>query len=166
MAKETINLVHAFQDDEYSRQLPRKKDYVTIQKGIHKQMQLVLCNHHELFVAFKERKPDVKIGFSKFCTLCHKLCHCSFIRNTLSMSLNYLSKYHFVSRHSNWEVTYKDLVNKVVCNPSNCECMMHCCTTCPGKDHYVNFWKRSSVTLILIFNFTTHNGKLQRQLTL
>ena len=28
----------------------------------------------------------------------------------------------------NWEVTYKDLVNKVVCDPLNRECMMHCCT--------------------------------------
>ena len=30
-----------------------------------------------------------------------------------------------------WEVTYKDLVNKVVCNPSNHERMMHRCTNCP-----------------------------------
>ena len=75
MAQETIDLVHAFyEDDEYSRQLPRKKDYVSIQKGVHKQKWLVLCNLHELFVAFKERNPDVKIGFSKFCTLHSKWC--------------------------------------------------------------------------------------------
>ena len=43
MAQETIDLVHAFyEDDEYSRQLPRKKDYASIQKGVHKQKQLVL----------------------------------------------------------------------------------------------------------------------------
>ena len=37
MAQETSGLVQAFyQDDEYSRQLPRKKDYVSIQKGVHK----------------------------------------------------------------------------------------------------------------------------------
>ena len=75
MDQETIDLVHAFyEDDEYSRQLPGKKDYVSIQKGVHKQKWLVLCNLHELFVAFKERNPDVKIGFSKFCTLCPKWC--------------------------------------------------------------------------------------------
>ena len=75
MAQETIDLVHAFfVDDEYSRQLPGKKDYVSIQKGVHKQKQLVLCNLHELFVAFKERNPDVKIVFSKFCTLSPKWC--------------------------------------------------------------------------------------------
>ena len=31
---------------------------------------------------------------------------------------------------------------------------------CVGM-HYVNFWKRSSVTFILIFGFTSDNGKLQ-----
>ena len=70
MAQETIYLAHAFYEaDQYSRQLPRKKDYVSIQKGVRKQKRLVLCNLHELFVAFKERNPNVKIGFSKFCTI-------------------------------------------------------------------------------------------------
>ena len=31
----------------------------------------------------------------------------------------------------NWEVTNKDLVNAVVCDPSNCECLMNGCTNCP-----------------------------------
>ena len=31
----------------------------------------------------------------------------------------------------NWEVTYKDLVNQIVCDPPNRECMMHRCTNCP-----------------------------------
>ena len=67
MPQERTDLVHAFyEDDEYSRQLPGKKDYVSIQEGVHKQKQLVLCSLHELFVAFKERNSDVKIGFSKF----------------------------------------------------------------------------------------------------
>ena len=105
MAQETIDLVHAFfVDDEYSRQLPGKKDYVSIQKGVHKQKQLVLCNLHELFVAFKERNPDVKIGFSKSCTLCPKCCHCRFIRHTLSMCLYYSSKHHLLVDALNLEV--------------------------------------------------------------
>ena len=31
----------------------------------------------------------------------------------------------------NWEVTEKDYVSKVVCDPSSRECMMHRCTNCP-----------------------------------
>ena len=102
MAQETIDLVYAFyEDDENSRQLTRKIDYASIQKGVHKQKRLVLCNLHELFLAFKERNPDVKIRFSKFCTLRPKwLCHCRFIRNTLDMCLYYSSEHHFVSKRS------------------------------------------------------------------
>ena len=75
MVQETIDVVNVFHErDEHSRQLPGKKDYVSIQKDVHKQKQLVLCNLHELFVAFKERNPDVKILFSKFCTLSPKWC--------------------------------------------------------------------------------------------
>ena len=38
MAQEAIDLAHAFyEDDEYRRQLRGKKDYVSIQKGVHKQ---------------------------------------------------------------------------------------------------------------------------------
>ena len=32
--------------------------------------------------------------------------------------------------------------------------------TVQEQTHYINFWKRSSVILILILNSTTHNGKL------
>ena len=43
LAQEKIHLIHAFyEDDEYSRQLPVKKDYVSMQKVVHKQKQLVL----------------------------------------------------------------------------------------------------------------------------
>ena len=88
----------------------------------------MLCNLHELFVTFKERNPDVNIGFSKFCTLCPKWCviagssgtHSVFASTTQIDALN-------------WEVTYKD-VCKVVCDPSNRECMMHRCTNCSGTN--------------------------------
>ena len=113
---------------------------MSIQKGVHKQKQLVLCNLHELFVAFKERNPDVKIGFSKFCTLCPKwcviagssgtnlVCVCNTHQNTILL-VDVLT----------WEVIYKDLVNRVVCDSSNCECMMHCCTNCPGTNALCKF---------------------------
>ena len=49
--------------------MPGKKDYLSISKGIHKQKRLILCNLKELYAAFKKKYPDIKIGFSKFCTL-------------------------------------------------------------------------------------------------
>ena len=51
MTKETIDLAHAFyEDDEYSRQLPRKKGYENMQKDDHKQKWLVLHNLHEFLL--------------------------------------------------------------------------------------------------------------------
>ena len=56
MARGTTDRVHDFYEDyEYSRQLPGRKDYVTILKSVNKQKWLVLCSLHELFVAFKEK---------------------------------------------------------------------------------------------------------------
>ena len=30
------------------------------------------------------------------------------------------------------DLTYKDLIKKIICNPGNNECMMHQCKSCPG----------------------------------
>ena len=92
-----------------------------------------LCNLHEFFVAFKERNPDVEIGFSKFCTLHHKWC---FITGSSGTNLLCVCSIHqntiLLVDALNCEVSYKDLVNKVVCDSSNHECMMHHCTNCSG----------------------------------
>ena len=70
-----IDIVQAFYHDyEYSRQLPEKKDCVSIRKKEHKQKCLVLCNFREVYVAFKEKSSSGKIGFSKFGSLCLKWC--------------------------------------------------------------------------------------------
>ena len=124
-----------YDDDEYSRQLPEKKDYVSIHKGVLKQKRLVLCNLHELFVALKERNPDVKIVFSKFCTLCPKWYVIVGSSRTLLVCVRSTHQNTILLVEAlNWEVTYTDLVNQIVCDPPNRECMMHCCTNCPGTN--------------------------------
>ena len=67
-------VVNFFEDDEFSRIMPGKKDYVSVGKNVHKQRRLLLCNLKELYSAFKERYPDAKVGFSKFCSLRPKWC--------------------------------------------------------------------------------------------
>ena len=93
-----------------------------------------------MFVAFKERNPDVKIGFSKFCTVCpkwcviagssdaHSVCVCTTHQNTI-----------LLVDALDLEATYKNLVNEVVCDPLNHECMMHHCTNCPGTNALCKF---------------------------
>ena len=63
-----------YEDDAHSRLMPGRKDFVTIKKNVHKQKRFLLCNLHELYVLFKEQNPVLKIGFSKFCSLCPKWC--------------------------------------------------------------------------------------------
>ena len=96
-------------------------------------------------------------------SLSYMVCYCRFIKNTLGVCLYYSSNTILLVEALNFQVTYKDLNNKIVYDPLNREYMMHCCTNCPGM-HYINFWKKSSVTMILIFNFISHNGKLQTEL--
>ena len=59
-------VINFFEDDEFSRLMPGKKDYVSISKNVHKQRRLILCNLKEVYSAFKQRHPGAKIGFSKF----------------------------------------------------------------------------------------------------
>ena len=67
ISQNTIDLVFSmYEDDEFSRQIPCKKDYVSTAKGVHKQKHLVLCTLREMYAAFKEKYPNVKLGFSKF----------------------------------------------------------------------------------------------------
>ena len=75
ISQNTIDLVLSmYADDEFSCQMPAKKDYVSIAKGVHKQKCLVLCNLRDMHVAFKEKYPNVKLQFSRFCTFRPKWC--------------------------------------------------------------------------------------------
>ena len=74
----------------------------------------------------------MKIGFSKFCTLHRKWCVIADSPRThlVCVCTNHQNNILLVEA-LNFEVTYKDLVNEVVCDKSNCECVIHCCTNCP-----------------------------------
>lgn len=68
------------------------------------QKRLLLLNLNEIYRYFKEEKPEIKIGFSKFCTLrppncvlagssgTHSICVCSYHQNVKLLLLgNFLS---------------------------------------------------------------------------
>ena len=77
----------------------------------------------------------MKTGFSKFCTPCPKWCVIAGSSGTHSVCLCTTHQNTILLVDAlNREVTYKDLVNKVVCDPSNCECMMHGYSNCPGTN--------------------------------
>ena len=68
--------------------MPEKKDYVSVNKGVHNQNFATcksLCNLQELYTAFKEKHPNVNIGFSKFFAFRPKwsVCVCSAHQNVV-----------------------------------------------------------------------------------
>ena len=92
-----------------------------------------LCNLHELYINFKEKHPNVSIGFSKFCALTPKWC--------VLAGLKMIHSFCVCSAHQNvvllvdamdWDLTYKDLIKKIVCNTESNKFIMHRCESCPG----------------------------------
>ena len=74
MKKLLISVLEFYQNGGYSRQLPGKNDWVSIRKNVHVSKRLILCNLKELYNAFKDKHPDLKISFSNFASLRPKWC--------------------------------------------------------------------------------------------
>ena len=70
LTEETINKIKSFYcDDEFSRPLPGKKNFVSIGRNNHVAKGLLLCNLKELYATYRCTYPEDKIGFSKFASL-------------------------------------------------------------------------------------------------
>ena len=106
---ETFNLLtNVYEDDNFSRYAPEKKDCVSVSNGIHKQK---LCTLYELYTGFKEKHPNLNIGFSKSCALRPKWC--ALVGSKITHSVCACSAHQSVVllidvMDSN--VTYKDLI--------------------------------------------------------
>ena len=92
-----------------------------------------LCNLQELYTAFRAKHSNVNIGFSKFCALRPKWCVLASSKMTHSVCV--------CSAHQNvmllvdamdWNLTYKDLIKKIIYKPESNKCIMHRCESCPG----------------------------------
>ena len=57
---------------QFSRQCPEKKDFDTVQTDqvkVKKQKRKLLVNLKELYLEFKKKHENTKVGLSKFCSL-------------------------------------------------------------------------------------------------
>ena len=91
LSQDTINLVKAFfEEDEFSKKMLGKKDYVSVSCNTHKQMYLILSNLNELCANI-----STSIGFSKFCELQPMWCVLIGSSHTHSVCL-YISPKHEV----------------------------------------------------------------------
>lgn len=135
LPQETIDTAQLFyEDDEFSYMLPGAKDKVSIKKNTYKQKRILLCNLEELFIAFKEKHPNLKIGLSKFCSLrpkwcvlagspgTHSVCVCLYHQN-VELLANALNQHDKESIHI--------MMDKLVCDRQNRDCMLRRCDVCP-----------------------------------
>ena len=134
LPNEIATLVMEFySDDEYSRQMPGKKDSVSIKKNVPMQKRLLLYGLREFYKAFKDKYPQVSLGFSKFCSLrpkwcilvgsagTHSVCVCTNHQNILLM----MNAFQIGK-------TNQELTDMVVCSRDSKDCMLHRCEKCPG----------------------------------
>ena len=85
-----------------------------------------LCKLQELYTTFKEKHPNGNIGFSKFCTLRPKWCVLASSKPTHSVCV--CSAYQNVVLlvdAMGWDLTYKDLIKKIVWNTESKKYIMH-----------------------------------------
>ena len=128
--------------------MPGKKDCISVRiegKRVSVQKRLVLCNLKELHRSFKDRNPEVKIGFSKFaemrpkhCVLAgasgtHSVCVCTIHQNVKLMAHGV--KLHELATSDGVSFpTYEHCIARAICNPPQPKCYLRTCTDCPGFD--------------------------------
>ena len=131
---EIIKLVQDFYYTN-SRVLPGKKDYVSVD-GAHKQKQLILVTLRELYALFKEAYPDLKIGFSKFCTLRPKECIGAGASGTHAICVCIIHQnFNLLLWSFDKSLKCKDIVSEVACDTQNFKCMMRLCKKCSDKKY-------------------------------
>jgi len=129
--------------------MPGLKDCISVHIGgnkQHLQKRLVLCNLKEAFQLFKDKHPDLKLGFSKFAELrpkecilagesgTHSVCVCSIHQNTKLMFIG--AKLSNVT--DGQFLQYQHCLAAIQCNPPRIQCFLGRCDDCPGTDKVQN----------------------------
>lgn len=133
-------------NDEVSKMLPGRKDYVTIKlpdgTKHQEQKRLLLFNIRTAHEMFKDKHPHISIGCSKFAELRPKqvvfagapgtliVCVCMIHANP-ELMWEALSKYAAISSHGLKNCT--DCILSTLCNPPSSDCNLGACSLCPGN---------------------------------
>ena len=160
LPEETIEKVKEFyESDKVSRQMPGKKDCVSmLVNGIKQKVQkrMILCTEYEAFLLFKEEYKDVKIGHAKFAEArpknvvlpgsagTHVVCVCTYHQNPKLMIANsgISSKKEFKKIVGgdayDGEIKYRHLLAQILCNPPRVECWLKTCSECEDTSKLEN----------------------------
>ena len=115
------------------RHLKRKSMLVWLKECIIKNFTTCkrLCNFQKLYSAVKERHPNVNIRFSKFCAFRPKWCVLAGSKMTHFVCVCSADQNVVLLVHAmDWDLTYKDLIKKIVCNTESNKYIMDQCESC------------------------------------
>ena len=125
IANDVVSLVHGFyQDDEFARLLPGFKDVVSVGYKIHQQIKMPFVIQFKRAIKFTNIYSNIKISFSKFCSLqpkwcvllglsgSHAVCVCKIHQNAKLVA-------------TACQLDYKEMMKAIVCDISDKNCMVH-----------------------------------------
>ena len=128
-------VVDFYCDDEYSRIMAGKKDFVSIARNTHMQKRLLLCDLKELYASFKQKYPRLKIGFSTFCSLRPKWCVLIGCSGTHSVCVCTIHQNVVIMLGAvNLDKDHNELMDMMVCSRDAKMCMIHRCVNCPADN--------------------------------
>lgn len=111
-------------------------------REVYERKRLILSNLKELYSDFKNENPDIKIGFSKFCTSRPKWCVLAGASCTHSVCVCTIHQNVILLLHSaKIEEDYKDLMKYLMCEESCREYHLRHCHKCPSKDNLIEFFQ-------------------------
>lgn len=143
LKQELNNKIISFYENN-SRQLPGKKDYVTVREEgtrVQKQKMLVLMTLKELYEALKSEFPEEKVSFSKFAELRPKQCVLAGASGTHSVCVCiYHENFSLLIENAGFlkeegktkSMSMSEVLGLAVCPIPTPSCYLGDCSQCPG----------------------------------
>lgn len=141
LSKDTKDCVQFFYyRDDISRQLPGKKDVKSVlnretNKRTLLQKRLLMYNLKDAFQLFKIDHPNIEIGLSKFCELRPSEVETVGCKDQQVCCCPYCENFAFLLKVCKWKnnniKTANEIVDLIVCNKNNADCMKQKCKNCP-----------------------------------
>ena len=108
-----------------------------------------LCSLQVLYAAFKEKDPNVNIGFWNFSKITQSVPVCSTHQNVV-----------LLVDAMDWDLTYKYPIKKIFYNPEDNKYIVYRCESRPGTATLKDFLNRNSANMKMIRNLITISGTL------
>ncbi|XP_055548605.1 uncharacterized protein LOC129732110 [Wyeomyia smithii] len=144
LSEDVVRKVKEFyREPDVSKELAGRKEYKSVREGstrVLKQKRLVLGNLNEMFAYFKDKFPEINIGFSKFaelrppeCVLAgaagtHTVCVCAIHENFMFMFLGAKFDRTETADGEKAFTSYRDVLKLNLCNPPSEMCFLNRCT--------------------------------------